>query len=193
MKRRSKKLPLTFFKQPADIVARELIGKILVHDLGTEKLRCRIVETEAYMGPDDLASHSSKGVTNRTKIMFGPPGRAYVYFIYGMHEMFNIIVGEAGKAHAVLLRAGEPLDGWHANLTGPGRLAKAMRIDRSHNGKEIIRGPLHFADDGFRPNQIIATPRIGIDYAKHWVERPLRFIDPASKHVSGKRYKPPAV
>src|SRR5437667_11863719 len=111
----------SFYNRPAIDVARDLIGKILVRRTRGKELRARIVETEAYIGPHDLACHSSKGRTARTDVMFGPTGRAYVYFIYGMYEMFNIVCGHEGSAQAVLLRAAEPLDGWHADLSGPGR------------------------------------------------------------------------
>src|SRR5947209_5660062 len=128
------KLRRPFFARPAAEVAPDLVGKILVHRLGPGRrpLRARVVETEAYTGPHDLASHSSKGRTKRTEIMFGPAGHAYVYFIYGMHEMFNVVVGKTGDAEAVLLRAAEPLDGGEANLSGPGRLGRGFVLDRGH-------------------------------------------------------------
>src|SRR5579864_7225521 len=107
-----RKLGRAFFKQDAQGLAEALIGKVLVHRTAERKRRARVVEAEAYLGPRDLASHSSKGRTKRTEVMFGPAGRAYVYFIYGMYDMFNIVVGREGKAHAVLVRAAEPLDGW---------------------------------------------------------------------------------
>ena len=182
---RGRKLPLSFFARDAQIVARELLGTILVHCLadGT-KLRARIVETEAYLGPIDLASHASKGRTKRTEVMFGPPGRAYVYFIYGMHEMFNIVCGRQGNAHAVLIRAGEPMDDWEANLSGPGRLARAMQITRQHNHVRLTGPVLYVLDDGYRPAEIAKSKRIGVDYAKHWAEELLRFYDAKSKAVS---------
>jgi DNA-3-methyladenine glycosylase len=190
MPRRSRKLPLAFFRQGAEAVAAGLLGKVLVHKRPDGRtLRGRIVETEAYLGPADLASHSSKGRTKRTEVIFGPAGRAYVYFIYGMHEMFNVVVGKTGDAEAVLLRAAEPLDGWQANLSGPGRLARAFEIDRGHNGLKVTGGELYFIDDGQLPARFERSKRIGVEYAKHWAEEPLRFYDAASRAVSGTRKK----
>lgn len=140
-------------------------------------MRGRIVETEAYLGPRDLASHSSKGRTARTEVMFGPVGRAYVYLIYGMHWMFNVVCGQQGAAHAVLIRGATPMDGWTANLSGPGRLARAFGFERRHNGVVIGGGELWIECDGLSPRRIARTPRIGIDYAGHWKGRLLRFVD----------------
>lgn len=182
---RARKLPLSFFKPDAQSVSKALIGKILVHRLPDgRKLRGRIVETEAYLGPVDLAAHSSKGRTKRTEVMFGPAGRAYVYFIYGMYEMFNVVVGKTGDAHAILIRAAEPLDGWEANLSGPGRLARAFEINRGHNTLRLTGNVLFFQDDGYVPSRIERSKRIGVDYAKHWAEELLRFYDGESKAVS---------
>src|SRR5450432_316463 len=128
-----KKIGRKFYQRPASDVAIDLIGCILVHHVGKKILRARIVETEAYLGPIDLASHASKGRTKRTEVMFGEAGRAYVYLIYGMYDMFNIVAGRTGDAHAVLIRAAEPLDGWTADLSGPGKLARAMQITRAEN------------------------------------------------------------
>jgi DNA-3-methyladenine glycosylase len=185
---RARKLPLAFFRQDAETVAAELLGKILAHKRPDgRKLRGRIVETEAYLGPADLAAHSSKGRTKRTEVMFGPAGRAYVYFIYGMHEMFNVVVGKTGDAQAVLLRAAEPLDGWEVNLSGPGRLARAFEIDRGHNGLKLTGGELYFVDDGQVPTRLERSKRIGVEYAKHWADEPLRFYDAGSRAVSKPR------
>src|SRR5512136_2473227 len=106
------KLDRSFFQRDAEQLARDLIGAILVHRFRNREYRARIVEAEAYIGPHDLASHSSRGRTKRTEIMFGPAGHAYVYLIYGMYEMFNIVTGHTGSGQAVLIRAAEPLDGW---------------------------------------------------------------------------------
>jgi DNA-3-methyladenine glycosylase len=182
---RARKLPLAFFRQGAETVAAGLIGKILVHRLRDGRvLRARVVETEAYLGPKDLASHSSKGRTQRTEVMFGPPGRAYVYFIYGMHEMFNVVVGKAGEAEAVLIRGAEPLDGWDVNLAGPGRLARAFEIHRGQNHLRVTADELFFLDDGHLPTSIGRSRRIGVEYARQWADRDLRFYDPLSKGVS---------
>lgn len=142
--------------------------------------RARIVETEAYLGPRDLASHASKGRTKRTEVMFGPPGRAYVYFIYGMYEMFNIVAGDTGEAHAILIRAAEPLDGWNADLTGPGKLARAFKITRADNGLDLTGNDIHFLPDPSHRSRIIKCKRVNIAYAKHWQHRLLRFIDKGS-------------
>ena len=128
-----RRLPLAFFARPTLDVARDLLGRLVVRRIGGDVLVARIVETEAYVGEHDLAAHSSKGRTARTEVMFGPPGHAYVYFIYGMHDMFNIVCAAEGDAQAVLVRAAEPLDGWDANLSGPGKLARAMHITLAQN------------------------------------------------------------
>jgi len=179
-----RKLGYAFYRRPADVVAAALIGKILVRRCEQRDLRARIVETEAYMGPQDLASHSSKGRTKRTEVMFGPAGRAYVYFIYGMHEMFNIVVGKPGEAHAVLLRAAEPLDGWSGNLTGPGRLARAMQITRAHYGVDLTGDVLFLQHNPSDRPRVIRTARVGVDYARHWKDAQLRFLDADSRAVS---------
>src|SRR3954453_2149591 len=120
-----RKLRQDFYEKPAVELAMELLGKILVRNVNGILRRARIVETEAYCGVKDLASHSSKGRTARTEVMFGPAGRAYVYFIYGMHEMFKFGGGSIGDAQAFLVRGAEPLDGWEADMSGPGKLTKA--------------------------------------------------------------------
>jgi len=181
---RGRKLGLSFYQQSGEALARALIGKVLVHRVEGKQLRGRIVETEAYLGPADLASHSSKGRTKRTEVMFGRAGYAYVYFIYGMYEMFNIVAGMTGHAHAVLVRAAEPLDGWDADLSGPGKLATRFGILRSDNGADLTGDKLFLLDRGDRP-EIGVSPRIGIDYAGEWVDTPLRFFDLASNAVSG--------
>ncbi len=166
-----------FFEQSALEVARQLPGKILVRRVDDVIRRARIVETEAYLGPRDLASHSSKGRTARTEVMFGPAGHAYVYFIYGMHFMLNVVTGVTGEAHAVLIRAAEPLDGWTADLTGPGKLARALSIDKRHNGIDLFDEELGFFDDPTYVPRVRRSKRIGVDYAKHWANRLLRFVD----------------
>ena len=172
-----KKLGRSFFAQSAEDVARGLIGKIVVRRVRGRQLRARIVETEAYLGPDDLASHSSKGRTARTEVMFGPPGHAYVYLIYGIHDMLNVVTGVEGEAHAVLIRGATPLDDWDANLSGPGLLARALRITRAMNGHDLTGDRIFFSDDGADPPRIKATKRIGIDYAGKWKHALLRFVD----------------
>jgi DNA-3-methyladenine glycosylase len=173
----SERLRIPFFEQSGIQLSARLPGTILVKRVGRKLRRARIVEVEAYLGPKDLASHSSKGRTARTEVMFGPAGRAYVYFIYGMHWMFNVVAGRLGQAHAVLIRAAEPLDGWNADLSGPGKLARSFGITREHNGLELTGGDFFFAlDAGYRPH-IERSKRIGIDYAGAWKHKPLRFVD----------------
>src|SRR5689334_15397569 len=189
MTARRTRLDLAFFQQDASALAQSLIGTTLVRRWGGREYRARIAETEAYLGPADLASHSSKGRTRRTEVMFGPAGRAYVYFIYGMHEMFNIVAAAPGDAQAVLLRAAEPLDGWQANLTGPGRLARAMQITRAaHNGVDLTTSKVLFLQDNpaDRP-RVVVTRRIGVDYAGDWKDAMLRFPDNDSTAVSRPR------
>jgi DNA-3-methyladenine glycosylase len=173
----SRRLESEFFRQSAVEVAAQLLGVVMHRRVGGKILRARIVETEAYLGPKDLASHSSKGRTARTEVMFGPAGKAYVYFIYGMHNMFNIIVGTPGEAEAVLIRAAEPLDDWQADLTGPGKFARAFQVTRKDYGMDLTGNEIFFMSDvSYRP-QIRKTKRIGVEYAKHWQHRILRFVD----------------
>jgi DNA-3-methyladenine glycosylase len=179
------KLPRSFFEQPGIEVARGLVGTIMVRRIGDELRRARIVETEAYLGPGDLASHSSKGRTARTEVMFGPAGHAYVYFIYGMHQMFNVVAGVTGEAHAVLVRAAQPLDDWIIDLTGPGRLARGFGITRADNGLDLTDDDIFFLSDPAHRPRIVRSKRIGIDYARHWKERLLRFVD-VRNPVAGK-------
>jgi DNA-3-methyladenine glycosylase len=181
MPSRNAKLDRRFFEQPAIELATGLLGSVMTRRVGGALRRARVVETEAYLGPKDLASHSSKGRTGRTEVMFGPAGRAYVYFIYGMYTMFNIVAGATGDAQAVLVRAAEPLDGWDADLTGPGKLARAFRITMADNGMDLIAGDDVFfvADPTYRP-RVLRTRRVGVDYSGHWKNRLLRFIDTAN-------------
>jgi DNA-3-methyladenine glycosylase len=183
-------LPPAFYAREAEAVARDLLGKVLVlrvDDASGAKVvrRARITETEAYVGEHDLASHSSKGRTARNEAMFGPPGRAYVYLVYGMHHCLNVVTGKAGEGQAVLLRAAEPLDGWDADLRGPGRLARAFGLTRLHDKADLVRGRERLrVHDGPPPARVKASARIGVDYAKDWAHAPLRFHDASSPHVS---------
>jgi DNA-3-methyladenine glycosylase len=148
------KLPRAFYDRDTQIVARELLGKLLVHRAdGVERIG-RIVETEAYLGEHDLAAHSARGRTARTQIMFGPPGHAYVYFIYGMYYCMNVVTEPAGHASAVLLRALEPVQNLDGRTAGPGLLCRAMHIDRQLNGHDLL------SDDFIspRPNPGKNTP-----------------------------------
>ena len=165
-----------FYAHSALVVARQLLGKVLVRRVDGRELAAPITETEAYIGPHDLACHASKGRTPRTEVMFGPAGCWYVYFIYGIHWMLNVVTNDVDHPAAVLIRgAGE----W----TGPARLTKAMRIDKALNGAEASRSSgLWIEDRGIKiaRGAIERTPRIGVDYAGHWANRPYRFVvDPA--------------
>jgi DNA-3-methyladenine glycosylase len=174
---RVKKLTRSFFQRPADEVARALIGKILVRRLHGKLFRVRLSETEAYLGPDDLASHASKGRTRRTEVLFGAPGRAYVYLIYGIHEMLNVVAGAVGQGQAVLIRAALPLDDWQADLSGPGRLTRALQVTRLQNGLDLTGTQLYLLDNPRYQPVVQSAKRIGIDYAREWKDAPLRFVD----------------
>ena len=179
-------LEFPFYNRPADVVARDLLGKHLFVKKEKTVLRSRIVETEAYLGEEDLAAHSSKGRTKRTEVMFGKAGVAYVYLIYGMYDMFNVVTDKEGSAHAVLIRAVEPISDHLSNTNGPGKLCRALGITRKHN-KLPLYGPELWIEDAPLPKQITVSPRIGIDYAKEWKDAPLRFYDAESSWVSKRR------
>ncbi len=153
------KLERPFFAIPAIDLAQALIGNILVRQVRRKVLRARIVETEAYVGAHDLACHASKGRTNRTEVMFGEAGRAYVYLIYGMYDMLNIVAGQIDDPQAVLIRAAEPLDGWAVDLAGPGKLARGMQITCADNGIMMTGDRLHLLDDPTDRPLVIAMPR----------------------------------
>lgn len=181
------KLDHAFFAKPAIELAGDLIGKIIVRRVRRKVFRARIVETEAYIGAHDLACHASKGRTKRTEVMFGPSGRAYVYLIYGMYDMFNIVASEIDDPQAVLIRAAEPLDGWDADLSGPGKFTRALKITRVQTGLDLTGDRLYLTDDPADRPTIISTPRIGIDYAQGWKHELLRFLDPTSKALSTRK------
>ncbi|SMP64906.1 DNA-3-methyladenine glycosylase [Noviherbaspirillum suwonense] len=181
------RLTHAFFDRDTETVARELLGCLLVHRSdGVERIG-RIVETEAYLGVEDLAAHSSKGITPRTRIMFGPAGYAYVYLIYGMHHCINVVTGPPGEGTAVLLRALEPVRNLPGKTSGPGLLCKAMGIDRRLNGHDFCSDDLHILarPDGYAA-PVVHRPRIGVDYAGEWAARPLRFYLEGNSHVSRK-------
>jgi DNA-3-methyladenine glycosylase len=169
-------LPRAFFDRQTVTVARELLGMTLVRQRGSDLAVGRIVETEAYVGTDDRACHASRGRTQRTEVMFGPPGIAYVYLIYGMYHCLNVVTEAVDFPAAVLVRAVEPLHGIAERTDGPGRLCRALAIDRALNGHPLDRLPLWIAA-GPRPSEpIVATPRVGVAYAGEWALRPWRFI-----------------
>jgi len=178
-------LPREFYDRDTIQVAEELLGKLLVHTAEGVTRIGRIVEVEAYLGPHDLAAHSSKGLTARTRIMFGPPGHAYVYLIYGMHHCMNIVTEREGHGSAVLLRAVEPVRGIHGRTQGPGLLCRAMGIDRRLNGQDLVGDRLRVAAaDEIESEQIVRRPRIGVDYAGRWAKRRLRFYIRGNPFVS---------
>lgn len=186
-------LPREWFERDALVLARALIGTRLIvrGEAGEPDRIARIVETEAYCGPTDLACHA-RAVTERTKTMYGPPGHAYVYLIYGMYECFNVVC-HAFSGHAVLVRAVEPIAGIPADAStaGPGRLTRALNITRKDNARDLVRGERIFVADRSpldREPRIEVTARVGVAYSGEWAERPWRFLDADSRFVS----KPPA-
>src|SRR5690606_25182857 len=147
-------------------VARDLLGKTLVHHVEGRPRMARIVEVEAYLGPSDLAAHSSKGLTPRTRAMFGPPGHAYVYLIYGMHHCMNVVTEPAGHGSGVLLRAIEPVMNVSGNTRGPGLLCRAMGVTKEDYGRDLCSDELYIAAPPVPEHIVIAArPRIGVDYA----------------------------
>lgn len=180
-----KKLPREFYDRDTVTVARELLGKLLVHRVGDVDLIGRIVEVEAYVGSHDRASHSSKGLTPRTQTMFGPPGHAYVYLIYGVHHCLNVVTERAGNGAAVLLRAIEPVQNIRDRTSGPGLLTRALQIDKRFNGHDLLSQDLFIAEVAAAPPiQIVAGPRIGVAYAGDWAKRHLRFYLKGNQFVS---------
>jgi DNA-3-methyladenine glycosylase len=180
-----RKLPRSFYDRDTTVVARELLGKHLVHHShGVERIG-RIVEVEAYLGPHDRAAHSARGLTPRNRVMFGPPGHAYVYFIYGMHYCINVVTERAGHASAVLLRAIEPVKNIRGRTCGPGLLCRALHIDKRLNARDLLGDDLFIATPP-RPERIaiVKRPRIGVDYAGHWAKRHLRFYIKRNPFVS---------
>ena len=188
----TRRLAHDFYRQDTLTVARALLGMHLVGRIGAQRRIGRIVETEAYLGPEDRAAHSWRGRTRRTEVMFGPPGRAYVYLIYGMWNCLNVVTAAEGTPHAVLLRALEPLQGLGQRTSGPGLLCRAMDIDRRLNGADLT-GPALWIErpPSSPPVRIGRSARIGVDYAGDWARRPWRFFDRDSPFVRGRRPAPP--
>lgn len=198
--RRFTPLERTFYRRPVLLVARACIGKVLVHDSPEGLAAGRIVECEAYRGPSDLAAHSARGRrTRRTEVMFGPPGIAYMFLLYGMHWAFNAVVGEEGEPHAVLVRAIEPVEGLALMskrrgvpagrvelCNGPGKVCAALGLAGAAYGKDLCGSELFLADgdDGRRSTKIGRSPRINVDYAGAWAKRPWRFYERGNRYVS---------
>jgi DNA-3-methyladenine glycosylase len=190
------KITRPFYEQSTVQVARQLLGKYLVRKHSDGKTVGRIVEAEAYVGPKDLACHASRGRTARTEVMFGAAGHAYVYFIYGMYYCLNIVTEAIDHPSAVLIRALEPVDGIELMearrrtenrrnlLSGPGKLCQAFAIDKSLNGADVCARVLYIEDRGEPAPKILATPRIGVDYAGKWKDKPWRFLIRGNEFVS---------
>lgn len=170
------RLGRAFYARPAVDVARALLGQTLVHDDAGIRRAGRIVETEAYVSAADRACHAAKGRTARTEVMFGEPGHAYVYLIYGMYECFNVVTDVVGHPSAVLIRALEPVDACLGKTDGPGKLTRALAITRAQNRGDLVDGPLWIeAGEPIDPREIARGPRVGVDYAGAWARRLLRF------------------
>lgn len=183
-----RKLPRSFYDRDTVEVAQDLLGMHLVHVVAGVERVGRIVEVEAYLGPHDLAAHSARGLTPRTRIMFGPPGHLYVYFIYGMHWCANVVTQAEGTASAVLLRAVEPVKNVEGRTNGPALLCRAMGIDGRQNGHDLLSADLFVRRPREREDvRIVRRPRIGVDYAgHHWARRLLRFYIRGNPFVSRK-------
>lgn len=198
---RLRPLPLSFYRRPAEAVARDLLGRHLVRDLAGERLTLRLVETEAYLGGPDRASHAWGGRrTARNESLYLAGGHAYVYMIYGMHFCLNAVTGEAGVGSAVLLRAGEPVEGeermrenrgWAREprpgdlAGGPGKICQALGIGRGLDGVRLDGSPLYITKgEPVAEEEIVASPRIGVDYAGEAALWPLRFSVRSHRHVS---------
>lgn len=198
-----KRLGKPFYARDALAVARDLIGCVLVHGAGDRTASVRIVETEAYRGHVDPGSHGFRGVTPRTEVMFGPPGYLYVYFTYGMHWCANVVCGRDGECEAVLLRAGEPVEGVHLMhrrrgvtdtrllASGPARLTQALGIGKEHNGSSLLRGsPTFIYEDDetgdYRSCEIAQTVRVGLAEGKG-DDIPWRFVVAGHPHASRRK------
>ena len=196
------KLPRSFYSRSTLDIASDLLGKVLVRRLSRRNLIAKIVETEAYVGPHDLACHASKGHTPRTAVMFGEPGHAYVYMIYGFHFCLNAVTEPAGYPAAVLIRAVEPLENLDLMrqlrnnpereidiASGPGKLCKAMSIDKTLNGEDLLGATIWIEDRKLDPGPILTSPRVGVDYAGEYKDKPWRFYIAGNPHVSRVRFK----
>ncbi|MBM7624965.1 DNA-3-methyladenine glycosylase [Sporohalobacter salinus] len=194
-------LKLDFYKQDAVVLAKDLLGKILVRNVGDREIRARIVETEAYVGPEDKGCHAYQNKkTERTKVMFERGGHVYVYLIYGMHHCFNVVAALKGKPEAVLVRAVEPIEGWELirqnrqiksnkdeDLTnGPGKLCQALSIDKELDGHDLVVGDKLYIEkeENKQDYEIIPSKRINIDYAEEYKDKLWRFYIKGNSFVS---------
>ncbi len=201
------KLPRVFYSRPTIDVALDLIGKVLVRSVDVGRAAGMIVETEAYIGDDDLACHASKGRTLRNEVMFGKPGYAYVFVVYGFHCCLNAVTEREGYPAAVLIRAIEPIEGLKLMRmnrqrdlrdtdigSGPAKLCQAMGVDKSLNAVSLQADSLWIEDRGLNPGRIVASPRIGVDYAGVYRDKQWRFFAANSPHISPHRFnKSPTV
>jgi DNA-3-methyladenine glycosylase len=186
-----------WFDRPAEELAGDLLGARLVHHSPDGVVGGRIVEVEAYRGPEDLAAHSARGRTARNEVMFGRPGHLYVYLIYGLHNCLNIVAGPGDKPEAVLIRALELDEGLelararrgegvpdHRLAAGPGNVGQALGLDRRLNGTDLLGGPVRLEPRSGPPPAAHRGPRVGVDYAGEWAAQPLRFWIADDRHVS---------
>jgi DNA-3-methyladenine glycosylase len=186
-----------WFDRRAEIVARDLLGSRLCHATSDGTVAGRIVEVEAYAGPEDVAAHSARGMTARNEVMFGRPGHLYVYFIYGMHHCMNVVCGPGAKPEAVLLRAVAIDEGIELArrrrgaavidvrlASGPGNVARAFGVDLALNGIDLTDGPMRIVKPRHSAPEIAAGSRIGVDYAGAWAARPMRFWIRDDPHLS---------
>ncbi len=191
------RLPRAFYARPVLTVARDCIGKLLVHRTAAGETAGRIVEAEAYRGPLDRAAHSARGLTRRTSAMFGPPGYAYVYLLYGVCWAFNLVVASEGEPHAVLIRALEPVRGIELMATrrrksatareltnGPGKLSQALAITGDDYGRDLCGNALFLEECATPVGRIGRSPRINVAYAGRWAARPWRFHERGNRYVS---------
>ena len=186
-----------WFDRPAEDLASDLLGSRLVHAAPEGIVGGRIVEVEAYRGPEDLAAHSARGRTPRNAVMFGAPGHLYVYLIYGLHHCLNVVAGPGDKPEAVLIRAlaldegpelararRGPAIPERRLASGPGNVGRALGVDRALNGVDLLDGPVRVEPRSGPPPRISRGPRVGVDYAGPWAGRPLRFWITDDPHVS---------
>ena len=190
-------LERAWFDRPAVELAPELLGARLVHASPQGVVSGRIVEVEAYSGPEDLAAHSARGRTRRNAVMFGPPGHLYVYLVYGLHHCMNVVAGPGEKPEAVLIRSlaiDEGIDLARARrgtrvadarlAAGPGNVGRALGVDRALDGADLLAGPVHVEPRTWLPRAVRRGPRVGVDYADAWAARPMRFWIADDPHVS---------
>lgn len=179
------KLPRTFYERDTIRVAKDLLGKYIIHNHDGLEYVGKIVEVEAYLGQHDLACHSSKGLTPRTKVMFGPAGYAYIYLIYGMYYCTNVVTEAEGTGSAILLRAIEPIKNIQGRTQGPGLLSKAMHIDKQLNQHDLTSDNFYIAEpEDDQAFTIAEKPRVGVHYAKDWADKLLRFYIKESTFIS---------